>query len=87
MSQTRHGIYYLLEFLMLLFGFVVIYLLPSFLLKTILLLVLLVFYIALGIIHHKMHHSFHKKIVIEYILVSAVILAAFVFVNIGRFSL
>ena len=42
------------------------------------------FYVLWGIVHHLFHHDLTAKIVIEYILVSLVIMAVFFFLNISR---
>ena len=85
LRKLPHALYYLLELLMLLSWFILISTFSySFKLQTATLFVVLFFYCALGIFPHKMHHTAKAKIVLEYILVSLVILASFLFVNIGK---
>lgn len=85
LKNIPHQFYYLLELGVLLSGFFLIFLLSfSFLFQLAALLLVLVFYSILGIFHHKLHHTLKAKIVIEYVLVSAVLLAVFLLLNIGK---
>jgi len=52
--------------------------------QFIVLTVFVIYYVLWGIVHHARDQSLHLKIVLEYILVSLVILASFLFVNIGK---
>lgn len=83
--KRRHLILYLAEFIFIGGGFA--FLLNykmSFYSQMIVLLAILVIYIIIGVIHHGKHHDIHPKVVLEYILVSALIFALFVFLNISR---
>ena len=81
-----HQLYYLLELLALILGFILVFLLStSFILQLLTMAIMLSLYTAIGILHHKIHHAFKRKVVVEYILVSAVIFAAFLFLNISKF--
>lgn len=85
LRNIPHQFYYLLELGVLLSGFFLIFLLSfSFLFQLAALLLVLVFYSILGIFHHKLHHALKARIVIEYILISTVILASFLFLNISK---
>ncbi len=53
-------------------------------LQFMMLIFVLMSYIVLGFIHHQLNHDLKGKIVIEYILISSIILVAFLFFNIGR---
>lgn len=44
-------------------------------------------YVLWGIIHHKLNHSLSSKIVIEYILIAALGLAALMFFLMGIFGI
>jgi hypothetical protein len=44
----------------------------------------LILYIIIGLLHHRMHHDISMKVVLEYILLSALVFALFVFLNISR---
>lgn len=80
-----HNLYYLVELLILTGGFYVIFRLSySFKLQAIALIGVLIFYTIAGIFHHKVQHNLHIKIVIEYILISLLMLAIFLFINIGK---
>lgn len=85
MRKIPHVIYYLIELIILASGFYYIYrVASSFQIQLIVLSLILIFYTIFGILHHEMHHSLYKKIVIEYVLISLIILALFVFLNIGK---
>lgn len=82
---TKHSTYYFIEFLILALGFILIINLSfDVTLQFIILIFTLFSYIILGFIHHHTNHTFSSKIVIEYILISSLILAGFMFLNIGR---
>lgn len=81
----EHHAYYFIKFLVLILGFLLIALFSFNLLFQFMTLVfLLISYIAIGLIHHQINHDLSSKIVIEYILVSSLILTAFLFLNITR---
>lgn len=83
-KRPSHGRYYSTELLVLLSGFFIITLLNGyFLLQLGMLCAILLLYCLLGFYHHHLHHDLKLKIVVEYISVSIVILAAFIFINIG----
>ncbi len=83
--KIPHHYYYFLELLVLLSGFLLIFLTSYyFLLQLGIVFFVLLAYCTLGIFHHKIHHSLGSRIVIEYILISAVLFAAFIFLNIGK---
>jgi len=83
--KMTHSVYYLIELLILTGGFYIVFLLGySIRLQLAALLAVLFIYTVSGILHHKVHHNLHKKIMIEYILISLVILSIFIFLNVGR---
>jgi len=83
--KIPHQLYYLVELLVLLAGFYVIFLLSySFYLQLTALILVLIFYSVLGMVHHEMHHALRRKIVIEYILISLIIFAVYIFMNSGK---
>ncbi len=83
--RISHNIYYLIELLILTGGFYIVFLLGySVRLQLAGLIAILLIYTTSGILHHKVHHNLHKKIMIEYILISLVILSIFIFLNVGR---
>ena len=85
MKKYRHFTYYFLEFGVLLVGFVLISAFAyNIYIQVLFLGLTLISYIMLGVIHHEIHHSMKIKIMVEYLLVSLIILAAFVFLNSTR---
>ena len=84
-GKIPHQMYYVIELFVLLAGFFALFA-YSFdkNLQLLVLGVVLMFYIILGIIHHKVHHTLKSKIVIEYILISAIVFFAFIFLNTGN---
>jgi hypothetical protein len=85
-ERIPHQLYYILELLALALGFFLVYLLStSFILQILSITIMLCLYSIIGILHHMIHHEIKRKVVIEYILVSALVFAAFLFLNISRF--
>lgn len=83
--KIPHQAYYFFELAVLVAGFYIIFLLSySFYLQAASLVLVLIFYTTLGILHHILHHDLYPKIVIEYVLVSLMILAVFVFLNTSK---
>lgn len=81
----HHTSYYFIELAVLLLGFTSLIVFGfSLTLQLIILVGLLVAYIIMGVLHHKIHHDLHIKIVLEYMLISLLILVAFVFLNIEK---
>ena len=86
LQRIPHQLYYLLELLALILGFFLVFLLSTNpMLQLLVMAIMLSLYTVIGILHHKIHHEFKRKIVVEYILVSAVLFAAFLFLNISKF--
>lgn len=75
--------------LMVILGFGVLALLASSSkkLQTEILILIAVFYVFWGIIHHHQNHSLNSKIVLEYILIAALGIAALLFFIMGAFGL
>lgn len=86
LQRIPHQLYYLLELLALILGFFLVFLLsPNFTLQLLAMGIILSLYTIIGIVHHRLHHVLKSKVVVEYILVSAVLFAAFLFLNISKF--
>ncbi|OGH16550.1 MAG: hypothetical protein A3C30_05170 [Candidatus Levybacteria bacterium RIFCSPHIGHO2_02_FULL_40_18] len=86
LERIPHQLYYLLELLALTLGFFLVFLLSTnFILQLLTIGIMLSLYTLIGIVHHKIHHTLKLKVVVEYILVSAVLFAAFLFLNISKF--
>lgn len=80
----KHLNYYIIEALILGVGFFAIYALSLPLsYQALCILGLAVLYSCMGIIHHKAMHDIHPKIVLEYILISFLVLSVFLFLKSG----
>ncbi len=83
--KKKHVVLYLVEFTLLGFGFAFLLLANlAFILQLSLLGGLLLFYTVIGLVHHNSHHDITIKVVLEYILISVLIIALFIFLNISR---
>ena len=83
--RVPHHLYYIIELAILLLGFFGVYLLSGNLpLQEKALAGVLGVYAIMGIFHHKLHHTLRSKIVVEYILVSVLIFACFLFLNVTK---
>lgn len=84
-SFFEHHTYYFVELFMLLFGFSMIFVFSYNLVMQFMILMLTLFsYITFGVIHHRVKHTFSSKIMLEYILISSLILVGFIFLNFGK---
>ena len=84
-SFFEHHTYYFIELFMLLFGFFMMFAFSyNTTLQFMILMLTLFSYITIGFIHHRVKHTFSSKIVLEYILISSLILAGFIFLNSGK---
>jgi hypothetical protein len=82
--KLPHHVYYVAELFVLLSGFYIVYLLaynPG--MQKIALVIILLFYASFGIFHHKIHHTLRTRIVIEYLLISTLLFACYLFLSIG----
>lgn len=80
--------YYLSLILLLIFGFLLIYLVsPNRQLQMLIFVITTLFYIILGIVHHKINHDLTIKIVVEYILIGCFGIAVIFFLFKGGFGL
>jgi hypothetical protein len=83
--KKHHNILYFFEFGLIALGFAVMLVIQMTIYYQLLLLgIILTIYIAIGLFHHNTHHDITIKVVLEYILISAIIFALFVFLNISR---
>lgn len=81
----HHHTFYFVELIVLLIGFFLMVLFSyDITLQFMILVLMLLFYIVMGFLHHKVNHYFNARIMVEYVLVSAVVLAAFLFLNFPR---
>lgn len=78
----RHHPYYLLEALYLIIGFCAVLIFSySASLQLMILIFVLICYVGIGFIHHQIHHDLKPKIVLEYVLISLLVLGAFLLIN------
>lgn len=83
--KQHHSALYFMEFAIIGGGFAFLLSVPMPLYTQIIILALILFfYMVIGLSHHKSHHDIGLKVVLEYILVSALVFALFVFLNISR---
>lgn len=85
MKKKHHIFLYFFEFGLLGLGFA--FLLTTqmaFVYQLLTLGFILASYVLIGLMHHNSHHDITTKVVLEYILISAVICALFIFLNVTR---
>lgn len=78
-----HINYYFLETLILGLGFFVVYMLETFMSQVIGLSFVLFLYVCMGFFHHYLQHDIHLKIVLEYIIISILVISLFIFLKSG----
>lgn len=77
--------YYGVELAILILGYsLILFFSFDFSVQVMFLIITLMFYIAFGVLRHQAEHDLKAKVVIEYILISVLIVIAFLFLNIGR---
>lgn len=82
--MKKHINYYILETTVLGVGFFAIYALSlSVQYQAFLIGGLVLLYSLMGIMHHKVQHDIHAKIVLEYILISVLVFSVFLFLKSG----
>lgn len=83
--KMHHSLLYVIEFAILGGGFAFLLVFnPPIYNQFLVLTVILFIYMFVGLAHHQTHKDIHIKVVLEYILVSAIVFALFVFLNISR---
>ena len=83
--RKQHSLIYLVEFGIIGAGFAYLLAFSMPMQRQLIVLgVILMLYIAIGLMHHKSHHDVTLKVMLEYILVSALMFALFIFLNITR---
>ena len=84
-SLSKHLPFYIIEILILGGGFALLLNIDINIQGQVVILSgMLMIYIMLGLIHHKINNDIKGRIVLEYILMSGLILALFLFLNITR---
>ncbi len=83
--KKHHSILYFLEFGIIGSGFAILLSISmKFYSQLAVVGTILILYIIIGLLHHRAHHDICIKVVLEYILISVLIFALFVFLNISR---
>lgn len=83
MLKKHHGFYYFAELLVILCGFFSLYMLRGdFMLQQVTLITVLIIYALMGILHHALHHTLRIRIVVEYVIISILVFACFLFLKI-----
>ncbi len=67
--------YVSLALMVLLGGFLVFASYPYVRLQMVFVILTALFYIGWGILHHRLHHDLHPKIVVEYVLIGGLVIA------------
>lgn len=79
-GTIKHDLHYIIQFVVLIGGFSYILVSESGIFTRLLVCgATLVLYCVVAFLHHKVHHSLDKKIVLEYILLSLLLFAIFFF--------
>lgn len=87
-KQNKHIGYYFSLLGLLVLGFLLIYFAsPNRQLQMLVFITTTLFYIILGIVHHKVNHDLTAKIVVEYILIGGFGIAVMFFLFKGGFGL
>lgn len=85
MKRKHHTLLYFIEFGLIGLGFAFLLTMNmTFETQLVTLGGILAVYILIGLMHHNSHHDINTKVVLEYILVSALLFALFIFLNITR---
>lgn len=83
--KRQHGSLYLIEFVIIGGGFALLLSLSlPFYSQLLIIALMLVLYSAVGLLHHKKHRNITSKVVLEYTLISVLILTLFIFLNITK---
>lgn len=84
MPAKKHLNYYMIESFVLGLGFFGVYTLSgSVQMQAVLMAFLVAIYMIMGIVHHRISHDIHLKIVLEYIIIGSFVFAIFMFLKSG----
>lgn len=79
-TTLKHDLHYVVQFLILILGFsYILFFQDRIFYRLAVCGVTLILYCAIAFFHQKIHHSLDKKIVLEYVLMSLLLFAAFFF--------
>ena len=81
--MRQHIQYYIIEACILGIGFFIVYTFSSSTTQIIGISGLVLLYCIMGLIHHALDHDIHIKIVLEYIVISILIVSLFIFLKSG----
>lgn len=77
--------YYAIELVILVLGYALILFFSfDFSVQMMFMVIILLFYITFGLLRHQAERDLKTKVVIEYILISSIIFASFIFLNFTR---
>ena len=82
--KKNHLNYYIIEASILGLGFFITYSLQTLSQQVIGLMILVILYTGMGLIHHKIDHDIHPRIVLEYIFISILVVSLFIFLKSGN---
>ncbi len=81
--RRNHINYYIIETCILGLGFFVVYSFESVNAQMIGLVGVVILYMVMGLVHHYLDHDMHIKIMLEYIIISTLIISLFIFLKSG----
>ncbi len=79
--RKNHISYYIIESIILGLGFFIVYSLSTINLQIMGIVTVVLIYSVMGLVHHKIDHDMHPKIVLEYIIISVLVVSIFVFLK------
>lgn len=79
--RKNHISYYIIESIILGLGFFIVYSLSTINLQIMGIIAVVLIYSVMGLVHHKIDHDMHPKIVLEYIIISVLVVSIFVFLK------
>lgn len=79
--RKSHLNYYIIEASILGLGFFIAYSMQTLSQQTASLIFLVVLYTSMGLIHHKIDHDINPRIVLEYIIISILVVSLFIFLK------
>lgn len=82
--MQKHLNYYIIESFILGVGFFGVYMLSgSTQIQASLLALIIAIYVIMGVVHHRLNHDIHAKIVLEYIIIGTLVFAIFLLLKSG----
>ena len=82
--MQKHLNYYIVESFILGIGFFGVYMLSGSIdTQATLLAFLILVYVIMGVVHHRLNHDIHAKIVLEYIVIGTLVFSIFLLLKSG----